>query len=139
MIRSLSRVINRVEESHTYIKLLILRCPFDAILTIINACFLGYSFESISHGSEVNLRNACLYFAIASTLLFLYNGNIWYLYARFVTRFVGKLRKMVFSSILHMPFKKFDERSSGEWMTRLNSYRISLLYSRTGATVECTC
>lgn len=121
MIRSLSRVISRVEEFHTYIKLLILRCPFDAILTIINAYFLGYSFESISQGSEIKLRNTCLYFAFACALLFLYNGNIWSLYARFVTRFVGKLRKMVFSSILHMPIKKFDEKSSGEWMTRLNS------------------
>lgn len=121
MIRSLSRVISRVEESHTYIKLLILRCPFDAILTIINAYFLRYSFESICQGSEIKLRNACMYFAIACTLLFLYNGSIWSLYARFVTRFVGKLRKMVFSSFLHMLFKKFDEKALGEWMTRLNT------------------
>ena len=121
MIRSLGRVFKRVGESHTYIKLLILRCPFDAILTMINAYFLQYSFGAIVQGSENKLRNACMYFAIASALLFLYNGSVWSLYARFVTSFIGKLRKMVFSSILYMPIKKFDEKSSGEWMTRLNS------------------
>lgn len=121
MIRSLGRIFKKVGESHTYVKLLILRCPFDAILTIINAYFLQYCFESISQGSEIKLRNACMYFAFASALIFLYNGSIWSLYAKFATRFVGKLRKMVFSSILHMPIKKFDEKSSGEWMTRLNS------------------
>ena len=57
MIRSLGRVFKKVGESHTYIKLLILRCPFDATSTIINVCFLHYSFESISQGSENKLRN----------------------------------------------------------------------------------
>lgn len=121
MIRSLGRIFKKVGESHTYIKLLILRCPFDATSTILNAYFLQYCFESINQGSENKLRSTCMYFAIASALLFLYNGSVWSLYAKFATRFVGKLRKMVFSSILHMPIKKFDEKSSGEWMTRLNS------------------
>ncbi len=121
MIRSLSRVFKQVGKFPTYIRLLLLRCPFDAALTTANACFLQHSFEAISQGCEVKLRYGCVYFAIASLLLFLYNGSIWCLYARFATNFTGKLRKMVFYSIVHMPFKKFDEKTSGEWMTRLNS------------------
>lgn len=120
MIRSLSRVFKQVGQFHIYIRLLFLRCPFDAVFTAMNACFLQYSFDSISQGSEANLKYNCVYFAIASLLLFLYNGSIWSLYARFVTNFTGKLRKMIFSSIVHMPFEKFDEKTSGEWMTRLN-------------------
>ncbi len=120
-MRSLSQVFKKVGSFHTYIGLLILRCPFDAIFTIINACFLQFSFESINQGSEINLKHICFYFGIANLFLFLYNGSIWSLYARFVTGFTGKLRKIVFSSILHMPLGKFDEKTSGEWMTRLNS------------------
>lgn len=121
MIRSLSRVFKQVGKFPTYIRLLLLRCPFDAALTTANAWFLQHSFEAISQGCEVKLRYGCVYFEIASLLLFLYNGSIWCLYARFATNFTGKLRKMVFYSIVHMPFKKFDEKTSGEWMTRLNS------------------
>lgn len=121
MIRNLNRVFKKVGSFRTYIGLLILRCPFDAIYTIINACFLQFSFEAINQGSEIKLRNICLYFGIENLFLFLYNGSIWSLYARFVTGFTGKLRKIVFSSILHMPLEKFDEKTSGEWMTRLNS------------------
>ena len=120
MIRSLRRVFKQVGQFQTYIRLLLLRCPVDAMLTNLNACFLQYSFDSINQGSEAKLISGCKYFAIASLLIFLYNGSIWSMYARFVTKFTGKLRKMVFSSIVHMPFKKFDEKTSGEWMTRLN-------------------
>lgn len=121
MIRSLARVFKKIGKFHTYIGLLLLRSPFDTLYTLVNAYFLQFSFECINQGSEIELRDICLYFGIANFLLFLYNGSIWSLYARFVTSFTGKLRKLVFSSILHMPFKKFDEKTSGEWMTRLNS------------------
>lgn len=121
MIRSLARMFKKIGDFHTYIGLLLLRCPFDALYTLINAYFLQCSFESINQGSAIELRYICLYFGIASFFLFLYNGSIWSLYARFVTSFTGKLRKLVFSSVLHIPFKKFDEKTSGEWITRLNS------------------
>lgn len=120
-MRDLYKFIKIGGKEIEFILLLILRSPFDAIHTIILANFLRYSFEAIDHKNIQNLLIICFIFCIGNCLLFLYNGTIWIKFSSYVTRFVSIVRKKLFKHISILTLKTIDEKSSGEWFTRLNS------------------
>lgn len=104
-----------------FIILTILRCPFDALRTIIQASFLQLAFNKIGMNDQIGLYYACAMFGIGSLLLFLYNGTVWTLYAAYVTRWVSAIRKKLFFHIAGLSLREIEARTAGEWITRLNS------------------
>ncbi|MCL2158347.1 MAG: ABC transporter transmembrane domain-containing protein [Oscillospiraceae bacterium] len=104
-----------------FIVLLILRCPFDAVLTFIQASFLSACFEAVNSQNEDRLYFACLLFAFECFALFLYNSSVWTIFAVNVTKWVGTLRKKLFGHISSgLSLQIIESESSGEWFTRLN-------------------
>ncbi len=104
-----------------FIILTILRCPFDALYTIVQATFLKLVFEAISSKNQDSLYYVCALFTIGSLLLFLYNGTIWRMYAAYVVKWVGMLRRKLFEHISSLSVQQIEARPSGEWITRLNA------------------
>ena len=104
-----------------FIFLTLLRCPFDALHTVIQASFLQFAFNSINSGSRTGLFYACVWFGIGSLLLFLYNGIVWTLYATYVVKWVSTIRRKLFKHISTLSLEQIEARPSGEWITRLNA------------------
>lgn len=101
--------------------LLMLRCPFDTLQTIILATFLQMGFNAINNNDMNQLYLICTLSAIGFGLLFLYNGTIWTMFATFYTNWISIIRHKMFSHIMELPLQKIDAKPSGEWITRLNS------------------
>lgn len=121
MIGSLYRMFRRIGGMGRYLFLLILRCPVDTVLCIINACFLNHVFDAMEQGNIHKLYGVCLQFVVANFLLFSYNGIIWRKFAVFSAKFCGKLKATVFHSMLKLPLEKLESKSDGAWLTRTNS------------------
>jgi ABC-type multidrug transport system fused ATPase/permease subunit len=103
-----------------FIILTLLRSPFDALYTVIQACFLRFAFETINRENKNELLHVCVLFGIGSLFLFLYNGTVWTLYAAYVVKWVGKIRRKLFGHISCLPLRQIEAKPSGEWITRLN-------------------
>lgn len=133
MIRSLYRIFKRLGGLVTYVFLLVLRCPVDTVLCIINALFTKGVFQAMEAGDLAGLQESCLKFVIANFCLFFYNGIVWSEFAMFSARFVGKLRSFVFDSMFLLPLEKIEEKTNGAWLTRMNSDVRMTLNLLTGA------
>ena len=133
MRKSLSRVFGRLGGAVTYCVLLLLRCPVDTVLCIINALFLRHVFQAIEGGDERGLWMTCVLFGVANLCLFLYNGTLWGRFAVFSAKLVGKLKQFLFESMLKLPMERIEEKSTGAWLTRLNSDVTMTLNLLTGA------
>ncbi|MGN1085151.1 MAG: ABC transporter transmembrane domain-containing protein, partial [Lachnospiraceae bacterium] len=133
MIRSLYRIFKRLGGLVTYVFLLVLRCPVDTVLCIINAIFTKGVFQAMEAGDLAGLQESCLKFVIANFCLFFYNGIVWSEFAMFSARFVGKLRSFVFDSMFLLPLEKIEEKTNGAWLTRMNSDVRMTLNLLTGA------
>lgn len=120
MLRSLKNILDKFQSLYKYIALIILRSPVDTVLCIINALFLQYAFEVMESGGFSDLFSICLFFLIANLGIFFYNGTVWSIYAAFSANLAGKIHKLVFNSILRLPYQKMEEKLSGEWMVRTN-------------------
>ncbi|MDR0287511.1 MAG: ABC transporter ATP-binding protein/permease [Clostridiales bacterium] len=103
-----------------FILLLLLRSPFDALWTVINAVFLQNVFNAVTQNNTSGLISACLFFGIENVCLFLYNGTVWSTNATFAVRMEGRLRLKLFQKISSLPCKKVEESPSGDLLTRLN-------------------
>jgi ABC-type bacteriocin/lantibiotic exporter with double-glycine peptidase domain len=104
-----------------FIILLLLRCPFEALRTCVIAAFLRFAFRSVT-GENVNeLYMTCAIFALGCMFLFLYNGTVWRAYSTFATKWAGRLRRILFRHISGLSLQQIEAKSSGEWITRLNS------------------
>ncbi len=121
MRKSLSRVFGRLGGAVTYCFLLLLRCPVDTVLCIINALFLRHVFQAIEGGDERGLWMTCALFGVANLCLFLYNGTLWGRFAVFSAKFVGNLKQFLLESMLKLPLERIEEKTTGAWLTRLNS------------------
>jgi hypothetical protein len=117
----------------TYGFLLLLRCPVDTVLCIINALFLRNVFQSMEAGEETGLWITCAMFGVANLCLFLYNGTVWGKFAEFSAVFVAKLKQFLFESLWKLPLERIEEKTSGAWLTRLNSDVSMTLNLLTGA------
>lgn len=104
-----------------FLLLTLLRCPFDALYTVIQASFLQFAFEAVQQGNQKGLYQACAFFGLGSLLLFLYNGTVWTLYATYVTKWVGAIRRMLFGRLSCLSLQQIEARPTGEWITRLNA------------------
>lgn len=118
---SLYRIFKRLGGLGRYLFLLILRCPVDTILCIINACFLNHVFDALEQGALLKLYRICLQFVVANFCLFFYNGIVWGKFAVFSARFMGRLKESVFHTMLGLPMEKLESKSDGAWLTRTNS------------------
>lgn len=133
MRKSLSNVFQRLGGGLTYCFLLLLRCPVDTMLCIINALFLRHVFQAVEAGDESGLWMTCALFGLTNLCLFLYNGTVWGKFAVFSAKFVGKLKQFLFDSMLKLPMERIEEKSTGAWLTRLNSDVTMTLNLLTGA------
>lgn len=121
MLRKLNEFFHITGYRKTFIILIMLRCPFEAFRTIIHACFLQYSFAAIESKNTNHLYIICGLFGIGSLLLFLYNGVVWMTYAKFTIRLIRVLREKMFQHVSGISLADMDDKSSGEWFTRMNS------------------
>ncbi|HWT74883.1 MAG TPA: ABC transporter ATP-binding protein [Mobilitalea sp.] len=121
MMRDLRKLFNMTGEWKRFLILLLLRCPFEALRTMLQASFLQFCFNAINQGSLGKLYWACVLFGIGNMFLFLYNGTVWTMFATFVTKWVGAIRKGVFSHISKLSLQRLEAQSSGDWFTRLNA------------------
>ena len=133
MRKSLYRVFNRMGGAVTYSFLLLLRSPVDTVLCIINALFLRNVFRAIEAGDGRNLGVTCAIFGVANFCLFLYNGTLWGKFAVLSAKLVGKLKQLLFDTMLKLPLQRIEEKTSGAWLTRLNSDVSMTLNLLTGA------
>lgn len=133
MRKSLWQVFNRMGGGVTYCFLLLFRSPVDTVLCIINALFLRNAFQTIEAGDERGLFVTCALFGAANLCLFLYNGTLWGRFAVFSAKLVGKLKQFLFESLLNLPLERIEEKTTGAWLTRLNSDVTMTLNLLTGA------
>lgn len=104
-----------------FLILLLLRCPFGALYTIVQASFLQYSFNAINHGSMEELYLTCALFGIGCLLIFLYNGTVWTQFSAFVIKWVAAMRRKLYGHISGLSLQQIESKVSGEWFTRLNA------------------
>ena len=120
-MKDIQRLFKLAGRIRSFIILTLLRCPFDALRTVVLAIFLQFAFEAIGKGNQNELFKVCMMYGIGSLLLFLYNGTVWTLYATYVTKWVGRIRRKLFKHISCLSLQQIEARPSGEWITRLNS------------------
>ncbi|MCL1792801.1 MAG: ABC transporter transmembrane domain-containing protein [Oscillospiraceae bacterium] len=121
MIRDIRGLFKITGGGKKVMLLLLLRCPFEAARTFINAIFLQSGFDAINNGNINGLYFACMIFVIESLLLFLYNGTVWTINSVYVAKWTGTLRRKLFGHIsTNLSLQRVESRTSGEWFTRLN-------------------
>jgi len=133
LIEGLCKVFRRLGGAVTYCVLLLFRSPVDTVLCVINALFLRHVFQVIEAGDERGLFVTCAIFGVANLCLFFYNGMLWGKFAVFSAGLVGKLKRLLFESLLKLPMERIEEKTSGAWLTRLNSDVTMTLNLLTGA------
>lgn len=122
-MNELWRLIKGMGIQRKYIILLLLRSPFDALRTWMLAGLMKSVFLFLETGSGFadSLPKICVVYGLISTMLFVYNGVIWSMYAAFSAKAEALLQKKMFQKILGLTLKQADSRFSGEWITKLNS------------------
>jgi ABC-type multidrug transport system fused ATPase/permease subunit len=104
-----------------YIFLLLLRSPFDALMTLLSANLMKSVFRCLEMDYSCALLKLCVGYGLLCAMLFVYNGLVWSKYAAFSAKVEIWLEKKMFDKILSLPLNWIDRCFSGEWMTRLNS------------------
>lgn len=117
------KLLKRMGIRRKYIFLLLLRSPFDALRTwmlanLMKSVFFFLETEGSAAGS---LLKTCVVYGLISTMLFVYNGVIWSMYAAFSARAEAWLQRKMLEKILSLSLRQADSRFSGEWITKLNS------------------
>jgi len=129
MLRELRTLLTFTGNGVKFLFLLLLRCPFDAAMTVVNATFLQHAFNAVTQNDSAQLTSLCLIFGLASLCLFLYNGTVWSIYAPFVTRMESRLRAKLFIKISEFSYERIEAIPQGEWVTRLNT-DVQMPFSR---------
>ena len=119
-MRNLWNILGLIGERKKYLVLLLFRIPFDFLLNLSQVIFLGNGFRAIERGNQQELINACIFYGVASILLFTYNSTIWRLFAVMYIHIAGKLRNAAANSIVHHELSEIECGSGGDFMTRLN-------------------
>ncbi len=104
-----------------FIILLILRCPFDALQTVIQALFLQFGFNAIDGDDLSELYLTCAVSVVGFGLLFLYNGTMWTIFAINYTKWIATIRRKLFWHVSALSLQKIDTKPTAEWITRFNS------------------
>ena len=103
-----------------YIRLLLLRLPFEAIRNLIYAVFLKFSFEAIQDMDNKRLCLVCAGFLVANIFLFSYNGTVWRFFGVFYARLQKKLKVFIITKLLDKPLEEIDNLAGGDVLMRLN-------------------
>ena len=103
-----------------YVRLLLLRLPFEAIRNLIYAVFLKFSFEAIQELDNKRLCLVCAGFLAANIFLFSYNGTVWRFFGVFYTRLQKKLKVFIITKLLDKPLEEIDNLAGGDVLMRLN-------------------
>lgn len=121
MLRELYKLFKVIGGGIKFILLLILRSPFNAVSTIILASFIQCAFTDIQKNDKQSLVYTCVAFGISNLLLFMYNGSVWIWFSSYVIKLEGKLRRVIFGKISTISLSQIEQKSHGEWITRLNT------------------
>jgi ABC-type multidrug transport system fused ATPase/permease subunit len=121
MMRGLKKLFDITGMFRRFVILTLLRLPFDPFYNIIHALFLKHAFDAVNDTDKSALATACALFGVGSILLFLNNGTVWTIYSAFVARWTAALRRKLFRHISSLSLKQMEERTAGEWITRLNA------------------
>lgn len=100
-----------------YIVLILLRAPFDFLLSMYNARLLSSSFSLIEMGDNQKLITNFLAFFVVTILLFLYNGTVWSMYAANAVKMHGSIRTIVFRKITGLSYQTLNQQPAGYWVT----------------------
>lgn len=103
-----------------YVRLLLLRLPFEAIRNLIYAVFLKFSFEAIQDMDKKRLCLVCAGFLAANIFLFSYNGTVWRFFGTFYARLQKKLKVFIITKLLDKPLEEIDDLADGDILMRLN-------------------
>ncbi|MCX4340307.1 MAG: ABC transporter transmembrane domain-containing protein [Lachnospiraceae bacterium] len=118
---ALRKLISKIGIWRKYLFLLLLRSPFDALMTCLCANLMKSVFGYLERNDADALLKHCVIYGLLCAALFVYNGTIWTKYAAFSAKVEILLQKKMFEKMLSMPLQRIDSRFNGEWMTRLNS------------------
>lgn len=121
IVNDLCRLLKRLGIRRKYIMLLLLRSPFDALRTWMQADLLKAVFYCIETEDAGRLPGLCIWAGLLCAALFLYNGTIWGIYASFAARTEARLLKEMTDRIMSLPYNRVHGQRSGEWLTKLNS------------------
>lgn len=118
---ALRKLIRKIGIWRKYLFLLLLRSPFDALMTCLCANLMKSVFGYLERNDADALMKHCVIYGLLCAVLFAYNGTIWTKYAAFSAKAEILLQRKMLEKMLSMPLQRIDSRFSGEWMTRLNS------------------
>ncbi|HOL91631.1 MAG TPA: ABC transporter ATP-binding protein [Clostridiales bacterium] len=121
MLRGVKKLFDMTGTFRRFVILTLFRLPFDTLLNIVNALFLEYAFDAVNGADKKGLMTACALFGVVNIFLFLYNGTVWTIYSAFAARWAAALRRKLFRHISSLSLKQMEDRTAGEWITRLNS------------------
>lgn len=119
-MKNLWNILGMIGERKRYLTLLVFRIPFDFLLNLSQVIFLGNGFRAIERGNQQELLSACIFYGLASILLFTYNSIIWRLFSVMYIQIAGKLRIVAADSIVHHSLSEIESGSGGDFMTKLN-------------------
>ncbi len=120
-MRELLALLHSTGDRARFALLLLLRCPFDALHTALQALFLCAAFQAVSHADPAALRAACVWFGCCGALLFAYNGSVWALFTAQGTGWVARMRGLLFERIAGLSLALIEARPSGAWITCLSA------------------
>ena len=115
------KLVKKMGVWRKYIFLLLLRSPFDALMTLLSANLMKSVFRCLEMDYSCALLKLCVGYGLLCAMLFVYNGLVWSKYAAFSAKVEIWLEKKMFDKVLSLPLNWIDHCFSGEWMTRLNS------------------
>lgn len=121
LVGALRKLISKIGIWRKYLFLLLLRSPFDALMTCLCANLIKSVFGYLERNDAEALLKHCVIYGLLCAALFAYNGTIWTKYAAFSAKAEIFLQRKMLEKMFSMPLQRIDSRFSGEWMTRLNS------------------
>lgn len=119
-MKNLWNILGMIGERKKYIFLLTLRIPFDFFLNLSQVLFLRDAFGAIEKDNHWDLYRACIFYGVASLLLFTYNSIVWRLFSVMYIQMAGKIRIAAAGSIVEHSLAEVESDTSGDFMTRLN-------------------
>ncbi len=119
MISVLYQLFSKTGKLKKFIFFLLLRCPIDALMTILDAVFLQYSFSAILQKDTSRLILAGILYLTGSVLIFSYNGIVWQKFAAFISSYSGNLKKLLFDRVSTHTQEEIDHRHEGQWLSLL--------------------
>ncbi|MBR3470580.1 MAG: ABC transporter ATP-binding protein [Lachnospiraceae bacterium] len=122
MDRRVVRILKSLGLWKRFVVMLILRSPFDFLNAVLGANMIERFLRLAQQQDAQNLQRSFWNFLLFTVLLFGYNATIWATVSvRADMLFHERLRTRLFETMLSRTQQEMEERSAGDWITRLNS------------------